>query len=115
MYAVQRIYETADRWKKDRTHINSKLHQLQVPFKPRINPKSLGLSTNTTRSRSSRTVRASPDKSFAGSKRPAMTCSMLLDAMQDGDAVLVTEPDYAHNQTLHTEPDRALMTEPDRP
>ena len=37
LYAVQRIYETADRWKKERQFINTKLIENTLKFKPIIN------------------------------------------------------------------------------
>ena len=35
-YAVERIYETADKWKRDRNYINTKLLANQAPHKPVI-------------------------------------------------------------------------------
>ena len=35
-YAVERIYETADKWKRDRNYINTKLLAKQAPLKPAI-------------------------------------------------------------------------------
>ena len=107
MYAVQRIYEMADKWKRDRDYINSEIIKKKEPHKPDINP--IRSDTHSTRSRTVRNM--SPDRLRTGGKK--MTSAMKLDAMQDGDGYLQTEPDYAH--TLMTEPDNALATEPDRP
>ena len=75
-YAVERIYETADKWKRNRNHINTKLLAKVAPLKPAIYSKQ---SNTSPKPRSTRSI--SPDVNKKARKRPLLTSKMVLEAI----------------------------------
>ena len=65
MYAVQRLYETADRWSKDRQYYNMNFAASQVQSKPKINPKKQERILRAGKTRSMVALKSAPAKNIA--------------------------------------------------